>query len=120
MIIDGYRLIAYGVLAVVCTGAGWQIRDWQADSAALVELRNAEERRDLVAEVANATHQAIAGIRVENKTIYQKAVHETFTDVVYRECRIPAAGVRLINEARGYRSGADAGVPGSAASAGGK
>lgn len=118
MVVDGYRLIAYGVLAVVCTGTGWQIRDWQADSAELAEVRAAEDRRGLVAEISEITQEAIAGIRIENKTIYQRAVHETFTDVVYRECRIPAAGMQLINEARGDRSGADAGVSGSSSGAG--
>lgn len=42
---------------------------------------------------------AIAKLKPVNKTIVQKTQREITENVVYRDCRVPADGVRLANEA---------------------
>jgi uncharacterized membrane protein len=104
MTVDGLRVAALVGVAAVSLVTGWQIRDWQADSAALLQLeRQAEQEhlaRELVAGISAKTLEAIAQIRIEHRTIYQRATREVLTDVVYRDCRVPAAGVRLAEQAR--------------------
>jgi len=111
--VDGLRLLAYAGLAGAGFACGWQIRDWQADSVELVKVQQQEHQRALVADVTRQTLSAIGNIRIEQRTIYQKAEKEIVRDPVYINCRVPADGVQLLNAAR---SGADgrgvaAGVP---------
>lgn len=42
---------------------------------------------------------AIAAIKPRNVTIRQEVQHEIETHTVYRDCRVPADGVRLANDA---------------------
>lgn len=42
---------------------------------------------------------AIAALKPVNKTIVQKTQREITENVVYRDCRVPPAGMRLANEA---------------------
>lgn len=43
--------------------------------------------------------EEIAKIRPRNVTIRQEVEREIRTDIVYRDCRVPAGGVQLANEA---------------------
>lgn len=101
---DGLRLGAYGLVAVVALGTGWQVRGWKEGSDAnrrAEALADQQEfARDLVAGISKETLEAIGNIRIENTTIYQKATHEVQTNTVYRDCRVPAAGMQLVNAAR--------------------
>lgn len=49
--------------------------------------------------------KAIAQIKVTNTTIRGEVQREVQTNTVYRDCRVPADGLRLINEAlKGQRA----------------
>lgn len=98
------RVAAIVLFASICFSAGWAINGWRHDSLEYAEQRAAAERalivRQAVAEIAKNTSSAIAGIRIENKTIYRDAIHEITRDVIYRDCVVPADGLQLINKAR--------------------
>lgn len=96
---------------------GWWLRDLQAEAAAAQELRTAAALQRLADGVAVRTERAIAGIRIENRNIYNEVQRETRTNTVYRSCVLPADGLRLANEAR-QRAGQPYGALSSAATAG--
>lgn len=49
--------------------------------------------------------QAIASIKITNTTIRGEVQREVHTNTVYRDCRVPADGVRIINDAlKGQRA----------------
>ena len=112
MTIDPIRWIALLLVAVICAGTGWQVRDWKAGNDETDRLeRKAEAEtlaRELIAGVSEKTITAIDGIKVVNTTIYQKTRHEITSNPVYVDCRVPADGMRLINDAR---SGIDRPIP---------
>jgi hypothetical protein len=101
---DGLRMAAYVVLTVAGLAVGWGVRGWKEGYDAGIRLEAKQEAdelvRGLVAGISKETLEAIGNIRIENRTIYQKATHEVQTNTVYRDCRVPAAGVQLINDAR--------------------
>lgn len=43
--------------------------------------------------------QAIAKIKVQHTTVQQEVQREVQTNTIYRDCRVPADGMRLANEA---------------------
>lgn len=65
-----------------------------ATQARVEEVRKAAEESAQLGAAA-----AIAKIKVTNTTIRGEVQREIQTNTVYRDCRLPADGVRLINEA---------------------
>lgn len=104
MVIDKLRLLAYAVLTVAGLAVGWNVRGWKEgyDASARLEAKQEAEdlARSLIAGISRETLEAIGQIRIEHKTIHAKTVHEIESNTVYRDCRIPATGVQLANEAR--------------------
>lgn len=95
--------LALAAVALVFS-SGWWVRDLQADAAEAARLKAEDKGRVLMRELADTINQdtakAIGSIRVENRTIHQKAIHEIQRDTIYADCRVPADGVRLLNDAR--------------------
>lgn len=93
------------VLALALFGSGWTVRAWFDGSKEAVRLQAEAANRELMTELANkvssTTETAIQGIRIENRTIYNETQKEVVRDVVYRDCVLPADGVRRANQARG-------------------
>ncbi|WP_220816208.1 hypothetical protein [Pseudomonas paralcaligenes] len=91
-------------LAAVSFGSGWQVHAWKVgyDEAAQLRAQQDQERlaRDLVAQVAKQTVEAIGGIRVTNTTIYQRTRQEIVREPMDPNCRIPAGWMRNVNGAR--------------------
>ena len=54
---------------------------------------------DTRAAAQSGAADAIAALKPVNKTIVQKTQREITENVVYRDCKLPASGVRLANEA---------------------
>lgn len=108
----GAKEAAVLIVAAVLAIGGWTARGWYEDSKDLAAAQAIEKSREVMRELANeiskTTEQAIGGIRIENRTIYNETQREVLRDVVYRECELPADGVRRANQAR---SGAAAGKP---------
>lgn len=115
------RLIVSAVALAASAGAGWHLRDLQADADELARIESEKRVTDKLQELADrvdySTNAAIANIRIENRTIHQKAVHEIQTETIYRECRLPDAGRVLVNEARSAANAAGATMPAPASAA---
>lgn len=95
--------LALAAVALVFS-SGWWVRDLQADAADAARLKAEDKGRVLMRELADTINQdtakAIGEIRVTNQTIHQKAVKEVMRETVYADCRVPAGGVQLLNDAR--------------------
>jgi len=67
------------------------------------EKAGQKSRDDLVREIREAGQQgaaaAIAQLKPRNVTIKQELEREIQTNTIYRDCRVPADGVRLANDA---------------------
>ncbi|MBL0918054.1 MAG: hypothetical protein IBJ14_05085 [Hydrogenophaga sp.] len=64
----------------------------------------AKAREERIGRVAYEAGQkgaaaAIAEIKPQNVTILQELEREIRTNTIYRDCRVPADGVRLVNDA---------------------
>ena len=64
--------------------------EWDADKIA---------SKDATSKALQAAASAIAQIDIKQQTIVQKVQHEVQTKTVYRDCVVPADGVRLLNDA---------------------
>ena len=99
--------IAAAILVSIATGR--KLRDWQADAEvgamARAELAAQRQFAQFAHAVSARTEAAIQNIRVENRTIYQRTQREITEKPIYRDCVLPADGVRLINAARAGSSG---------------
>lgn len=117
MNIDAIRAAVLLSVAAISLATGWQLRGWKEgyDDAARLEAQQAQDKfaRELVAQIAESTGKAIAGIKVTNTTIYQKTRQEIIREPMDPACRIPAGWMRNINDARAGRDrpAADATVP---------
>ncbi len=113
------KVIIAAILAALLFGSGWQVRSWYDDAKETAILKAEAKTRDMMAELAAKvsakTETAIQGIRIENRTIYNKVQKEVLRDTVYRDCVLPAGGLQLVNQARaaGARKPAG-GVPSNA------
>lgn len=119
------KIKAMAAMAAICLAAlsGWKLRDWQADAEAGARASAELAAQRQIAQFAHAvsarTEAAIQNIRVENRTIYQRTQREITEKPIYRDCVLPADGVRLINAARAGSAGqSDGAVPESGATPG--
>ncbi|QOE32796.1 i-spanin [Achromobacter phage Mano] len=69
------------------------------DREAATQARIDKAMQDTREAAQQGAAQAIAQIKITNTTIRGEVQREIQTNTVYRDCRIPADGVRLINEA---------------------
>ena len=95
------RLLFLAGLAAGSASFGWYFRDLQAIADQENQVKATDIARQLAGEVSAQTAAAIANIKVENKTITQEVQREIVTKTVYRDCVLPADGLRILNEARG-------------------
>lgn len=98
------KAAAVAVCVALAAYGGWWLRDLQAEASEAARLKaeaKADARLDELSDrVAKRTETALAGIRIENRTIYNETRREIETNTVYRDCVLPADGVRLANQAR--------------------
>lgn len=97
---SAYALIAAGAVAVGAFAGTFFYGVHMGEQKA--EAQNARDER--IAKVAYEAGQKgaaeeIAKIKPKNVTIRQELEREIQTNTVYRDCRVPAVGVRLANEA---------------------
>lgn len=101
--------------AVVLAGAagfglGSRLKQGEWDTAALAG-------KDAQAAALQAAAAEIAKIDIKQQTIVQKVQHEITEKTVYRDCRVPGDGIRLLNDAIGGAEPAGGGgVPSAPAS----
>ncbi len=98
--IDKARLIAYAVVAALSFAVGWQVHVWKVAYDLERDRQAQEAAAALVNEISGKTLEAISGIRVENKTIYQQGRTEVLRETIYRDCIVPEPGRVLLESAR--------------------
>ena len=97
---------ALALAAAIGLAAGWTTHGWLTDSRELERINAQQIATDAAnraaRKVAADTSAAIAGIRIEHKTVYNKAVREVIHAPVFRDpdCRLPAESLGLLNQAR--------------------
>lgn len=94
------RAIVYVALAAIAFGVGWQVHAWKVAYDLERDSKAQEAAAELVREVSGKTLEAIAGIRIENKTIYQQGRTEVLRETIYRDCVVPPSGRVLLESAR--------------------
>ena len=80
-------------------GTGWYCLDLGEDRAVARQARDEDVRKQTFDAAQKGAAAAIAANKPINRTIVQRAEKEIYENVVYRECRVPASGVQLANEA---------------------
>jgi hypothetical protein len=98
--INPYILLGLVLAWVASVGVAGYMGDDYGVSRTIAQQKKSE---DLVREAGEAAQLAaaveIAKIKPRNVTIQQEVRREIETNTVYRDCRVPADGVRLANEA---------------------
>lgn len=101
---NNMKVAALVLLGGVSFVSGWKVAEWRLASEEADRLRVSEdikaENRKLVDQIAKVNQEAIANIRIENRTIYQKTRREVIRDPVYVDCVVPTDGSRMLNQAR--------------------
>lgn len=95
-----YAIIAALVLwGASIAGTGWWFYGSGQDSqkAKQADIDKAVQATREAAQLGTA--EAISKIEIKQQTIVQKVQHEVQTKTVYRDCVVPADGVRLLNDA---------------------
>jgi len=89
------RLIAAIVAAVVLLGAGYRmgvkIKQGEWDASTVADAKGREESMQTAAK-------AIAAMIPTQAKTTERVTHEVKTNTVYRDCVVPAAGLRLLND----------------------
>lgn len=98
--IDKARLIAYVATAGISLAVGWQVHAWKVAYDLERDRKAQEASAELVREISGKTLEAIASIRIENKTIYQQGRTEVLRETTYRDCIVPESGRMLLESAR--------------------
>ena len=101
-----YLIIACLVAVMAAGAGGFKLgKDYEVASQAREDQHIAE-----AVDAANAASaQAIAGLKIVNKTIQNEVRREVETNTVYRDCVVPANGVQLANQALAGTKPADSG-----------
>lgn len=96
---------------------GWTVQKWRHGAEQNAQAREDAARAQTLQAAQEGAAAAIAALKPVNTTIVQKVQREVQNNVVYRDCRLPADGLRLANEAiTGRAEPAGAGVvPGTGA-----
>lgn len=95
----------YVILALVIAwggslaGTGWVAFGLGQDSEIAGQARDEAVRKQTFDAAQQGAAAAIAANKPINRTIVQRAEKEIYENTVYRDCRVPASGVQLANEA---------------------
>jgi hypothetical protein len=90
-------LIIATLVAVLAAGAGGF--KLGADHEVAAKAREEKHIAEAVEAANKASAEAIAKIKVVNKTIQNEVQREVQNNVVYRDCKLPADGLRLVQQA---------------------
>lgn len=100
---------------VVGVAAGWSVRDWKADADALraVEAAN-KAQKEAIAAISRPSEK-LETVIAEMKPLEiqtRNTIREVYRNVeVPSDCAVPAAGVRLLDDARLNANAAASGEP---------
>lgn len=103
-------LIIATLVAVLAAGAGGF--KLGADHEIAAKAREEKHIAEAVTAANKASAEAIAKIKIVNKTIQNEVQREVQNNVVYRDCKHTPDGLRLLNEAiTGSKSAGDSKLP---------
>jgi hypothetical protein len=97
--------------------SAWQVQSWRHGAEQNAQAMADRAREETRQAAQQGAAEAIAALKPVNTTIVQKVQREIQTNTVYRDCRLPADGLRLANESitgRAEPTGAGV-VPGAGA-----
>lgn len=98
--INPYTIIGALVLwGATIAGAGWWAYGAGKDSEIASQAKIDKARQETREAAQLGAAEAISKIEIKQQTIVQKVQHEVQTNTVYRDCVVPADGVRLLNDA---------------------
>lgn len=80
-------------------GAGWYGMGLGEDKILSRQARDDQVRQKTFDDAQAGAAAAIAANKPKNTTIVQKVQREVQTNTVYADCRVPAAGMQLANQA---------------------
>lgn len=80
-------------------GAGWYGIGIGENNIIAKQASDEQIRRETREDAQQGAAAAIAANKPINNTIVQKVQHEIRTERVYADCRVPAAGMQLANQA---------------------
>lgn len=80
-------------------GTGWYCIGVGEDKIIAKQASEDKIRQQTFDDAQRGAAAAIAANRPINNTIVQKVQHEIRTERVYSDCRVPASGMQLANEA---------------------
>lgn len=95
-----YLILAALIAVGSMTGYSYYLGGKHKANAIAAEQKRQDE---LVAKVQQSTADAIAQIRVTNRTIRQEVQREIVEKPVFRDCRSGDASLQLYNTAAGYQ-----------------
>jgi len=93
-----YVGVALGAVLAIGGAFGYGVKVG-ADGELATQARVEDVRKAAEESAQLAAAAAIAKIKVHNTTVKGEVQREIQTNTVYRDCRLPADGVRLINQA---------------------
>lgn len=104
VVVEGWTLMyiyAAILIAGLLTGftGAWKVQDWRHGAEEAIQAREDRAREETRKAAELGAAAAIAANRPLNTTIVQKVQHEIQTNTVYRDCKLPAGGVQLANQA---------------------
>lgn len=97
---------AIGAVVALCVAfwGGWSLKQAQWDASLVAAQKSAQE-------TAQAVAMRLADMASQGAQITERVTHEVKTNTVYRDCRVPPHGVRLLNDAiSGREPASDSGV----------
>lgn len=99
-----YAIILAAVLGVIIGAFAYGVSVGK-DSEKATQARIDQATQDTREAAQQGAAKAIAQIKVTNTTIRGEVQREIQTNTVYRDCRVPTDGLRIINDAlKGQRS----------------
>lgn len=91
-VLENKKTIAIVALLMAVFSSGWIVRAWYEDSVA-------QKIEQVKADVSLIVADKIAGIKVENNTVYAKTVEKISHEIQYQECVQDSTMLQLTNKA---------------------
>lgn len=93
-----YVAILLAGLGVGFTG-GWKAQGWRHGAEEAIQAREERAREETRKAAQLGAAEAIAANKPINTTIVQKTQKEIRENTIYADCRVPAGGMQLANQA---------------------
>lgn len=116
--INPIALYAGAGALLIGLATGWSVRDWKADADALRAVETANKAQQAAVAAVDTSSTKLETVVAELQPLEietRNTIREVYRNVeVPADCAVPAAGVRLLDDARLNANAAAAGEPLSA------